>query len=62
MRPLIVAFIALVIFVGVVLALLGLVIKGLFWLAVVGVLLMVGSIAVALWQALRSTRHPTDPR
>lgn len=62
MRPLIVAFIALVIFVGVALALVGLVIKGLFWLATIGGLLVVGSIVFALFQALRSTRPPTNPR
>ena len=49
-----VAAIAILIVIGVLFGVLGLVIKGLFWLAVIGIVCVVGAIVWAVVQALRS--------
>lgn len=49
-----VAFLAVLIVIGLVLGVLGLVIKGLVWLAVIGVVLVTGGILTAIVQTLRS--------
>jgi protein-S-isoprenylcysteine O-methyltransferase Ste14 len=58
-----VAAIAVLVVVGVALGVLGLVIKALFWVAIIGVLLVVGAIGLGLWQTLRHnpSTPPRDP-